>query len=42
VESIFEKYREATLLGLTLGMLRAAVTSRQESWLVHHDLRERV
>jgi len=42
VESIFEKYREATLLGLTLGMLRAAVTSRQESWLVYHDLRERV
>ena len=32
VESIFEKYREATVLGLSLGMLRCAVTSRQESW----------
>jgi hypothetical protein len=27
VESIFEKYRLATMLGLTLGMLRSAVTS---------------
>jgi O-antigen ligase len=27
VESIFENYRLATLLGLTLGMLRSAVTS---------------
>lgn len=27
VESIFEKYREATVLGFTLGMLRNAVTS---------------
>ena len=33
VESIFEKYREATLLGLSLGMLRSAVTSRQQSWV---------
>jgi hypothetical protein len=33
VESIFEKYREATLLGLSLGMLRSAVTSRHESWV---------
>jgi hypothetical protein len=27
VESIFENYRLATVLGLTLGMLRSAVTS---------------
>jgi O-antigen ligase len=33
VESIFEKYREATLLGLSLGMLRSAVTSRPQSWV---------
>jgi len=43
VESIFEKYREATLFGLTLGMLRAAVTSRYETWLpmMQMDIRER-
>jgi len=42
VESIFEKYRVATLLGLTLGMLRAAVASRQDSWLpmVRDNIRE--
>jgi hypothetical protein len=27
VESIFEKYRLATMLGLSLGLLRSAVTS---------------
>lgn len=38
VESVFEKYREATVLGLSLGMLRCAVTSRQQSWYpMTHD-----
>lgn len=32
VESIFEKYRIATMLGLSLGMLRAAVTSGHGRW----------
>jgi hypothetical protein len=31
VESIFEKYRIATLLGLTLGMIRALATSAEEA-----------
>jgi predicted transcriptional regulator len=31
VESIFEKYRVATLLGLTLGMLRAMATSPSDA-----------
>ena len=32
VESIFEKYRLATMLGLSLGMLRSVVTSGRGSW----------
>ncbi len=34
VESIFDNYREATFLGLTLGMLRSAVTSAGEVHLL--------
>ena len=32
VESIFEKYRLATMLGIWLGMLRSVVTSAHRSW----------
>jgi O-antigen ligase len=32
VESIFEKYRLATMLGLSLGMLRSVVTSGRGHW----------
>jgi O-antigen ligase len=36
VESIFEKYRLATMLGLSLGMLRAAVTSAGGTRMARH------
>jgi cation transporter-like permease len=36
VESIFEKYRLATMLGLSLGMLRGAVTSAGGARLARH------
>jgi len=37
VESIFEKYRLATMLGLCLGLLRGVVTSGRGSWLSFRD-----
>jgi len=43
VESIFEKRREAALLGFTLGMLLASFTAPHKTWLpmVHVHIRER-